>query len=163
MGMITVLNGVRLDFEAPSNGWVDVRLNAAGVLLEYRASYTPRDSIGDLARAADLSLAGGPEQVVVWNTEPAEYEFRFTTSAGRTRLEVRRFPDLRRRHRNAEPPIASTEDQTPAIALAVWRALRRLQGAMSADEFRARWGHPFPAGTVARLGERLKGGISCEH
>jgi hypothetical protein len=154
--------GLRLDIEAPAHGWAAVRLTAPGASLEFTASYTPRDSISDLARAAAQSLAGVPEQVVAWNTEPVEYEFRFMTSAGRTRLEVHLFPDTRRPRRGVEAPTALAEGDTPAIARTVWRALRRLQGSMSADEFAATWGHPFPAATVERLGEGLRGVVAHE-
>ena len=57
---------LRLDIEAPAHGWAAVRLTAPGVALEFTASYTPRDSISDLARAAAQSLAGAPDQVVAF-------------------------------------------------------------------------------------------------
>jgi len=152
--------GLRLDIDAPARGWAAVRFTAPGVALEFTASYTPRDSISDLARAAAQALAGVPEQVVAWNTEPAEYEFRFVTSAGRTRLDVYLFPDARRLRRGVEAPTAVVEGEAPAITRAVWRALRRLQGSMQADEFAAAWGHPFPAATVERLGEGLRAGVA---
>jgi hypothetical protein len=154
--------GLRLDIEAPAHGWATVRLTAPGVALEFIASYTPGDSISDLARAAAQSLAGVPEQTVAWNTEPAEYEFRFMTAAGRTRLEVYEFPDARRLRRGVEAPTGVVEGDAPAIAGAVWRGLRRLQGSVSADEFAAAWGHPFPAATVERLGEGLRGTVAHE-
>jgi hypothetical protein len=99
------------------------------------------------------------EQVVAWNTEPAEYEFRFVTSAGRTRLEVYLFPDAGRLGRGVEAPTAVVEGEAPAIVRAVWRALRRLQGSMPSDEFAGAWGHPFPATTVERLGKCLRAGV----
>jgi hypothetical protein len=153
---------LRLSIEAPAHGWAAVRLTAPGVALNFTASYTPRDSISDLARAAALTLAGVPEQVVAWNTEPVEYEFRFMTAAGRTRLEVYAFPDARRLRRGVEAPAAVVEGDAPAIARAVWRALRRLQGSMPADEFAAAWGHPFPAHTVGPLGEALRAEVAHE-
>ncbi len=77
-----MVKGLRLDIEPPVHGWATVRLTAPGVSLEFAASYTPRDSIGDLARAATGLVAGEPEQVVTWNTEPLQYEFRFMIAGG---------------------------------------------------------------------------------
>ncbi|GEM_PF-6789045 len=147
---------LRLDIDPPVHGWATVRLTAPGVALTVDASYTPRDSIADLARAAALSLAGVPDQIVVWNTEPVEYEFRFVATAGRTRLEVYEFADGRRTQRGNEAPIAVIEGDTSAISCAIWRGLRRLQGALPADEYATTWRHPFPATTVERLGIDLR-------
>ncbi|MDG3005490.1 hypothetical protein [Paludisphaera mucosa] len=154
--------GQRLDVEAPAHGWATVRLTAPGVALEFTASYTPGDSIGDLARSAVQSLAGVPEEVVTWNTEPVECEFRFMAVAGRTRLEVYEFPDARHLRRDVDARTALVEGDTPAMARAVWRGLRRLQGSVPACEFAAAWGHPFPVAAVERLGEGLRGGVGHE-
>jgi hypothetical protein len=142
---------IRLDIEPPINGWAKVRLTGPEVLVEFVASYTPSDSIGELARAAKSLLAGLPEQVVVWNTEPIEYEFRFVMTGGRTSLEVWQFPDGRTR-RCPAAPIGVVEGATIDVVRAVWRGLRRLQGAISSAPFEAAWGHPFPAETVEQVG-----------
>jgi len=154
---LETLAGLRLDIDPPELGWATVRMTAPGVAMEFIASYTPRDSITDLARAAAGLAAGDPEQIVVWNTEPVEYEFRFETAAGRTRLEIKRFPDYRRQRRHAIGPAGVVEESSVTIARALWRTLRRLQGIMTADEFAAAWRHSFPVGTVDRLGEQLRG------
>lgn len=147
--------GMRLDIEPPRVGWAMVRLTAPGVRLEFAASYTPWDSIGALAHATAGLLAGLPEQVVNWNTEPREYEFRFTTAEQRTRLEVCQYPDTRRR-RTAKVPVVAIEGDALGIATAVWRGLRRLQGAQSAEAFAEAWGHPYPSEIVERMGQRLR-------
>ena len=92
-GCIRMASGLRLDIESPKHGWTDVRLTAPGVELAFTASYTPRDSISDLAHAAMGVIAGVPDQVVTWNGEPTEYDFQFVTEGRRTRLEVYEFPD----------------------------------------------------------------------
>ncbi|HTU92070.1 MAG TPA: hypothetical protein VMF69_18445 [Gemmataceae bacterium] len=151
-----MVDKLRLDIESPLAGWAMVRLTAPGVRLEFDASYTPWDSIGELAQAIAGLLAGLPEQVVAWNTEPVEYEFRFTTQGVQARLEVYQYPDTRRRRRT-EAPVAVVEGDTISIARAIWRGLRRLQGAVSAEAFAAAWEHPFPASTVERIGEQFRG------
>lgn len=149
--------GLRLDIGLPAHGWATVRLTAPGVALEFTASYTPRDSITDLARVAVGLIPGVPEQIVTWNTEPREYDFRFTTAGGRTRLEVRQFPDYRRQ-RGREGAVAAVIDgDTVAVARALWRGLRRLEGAVAAEEFATAWRHPFPTATIEQLGEHVRG------
>lgn len=145
---------MRLDISPPVHGWIAVRLIAPGVDLDYVASFTPRDSIGDLVRAADGLVVGLPEQVVTWNTEPIEYEFRFTTVDGRTKFEVYRFLDHRRQGPGMLLSVVGEDALT--VARCVWRGLRRLQGIVSENEFAMAWGHPFPVTKVKQLGEQLR-------
>lgn len=151
-----MVEGLRLDIELRSRGWATVRLTAPEVALEFTASYTPRDSISDLARAAAGLVVGVPEQVVTWNTEPVEYEWRFATAGGRTRLEDRQFPNYRRQRGRLGDLEAVVEGDTVVLARTLWRGLRRLQSMVAAGEFALLWGHPFPAATVERLGERVR-------
>jgi hypothetical protein len=145
---------LRLDIERPVHGWATVRLTAPDATLQFAASYTPRDSISDVASAATGLAAGVPVHVVIWNTEPAEYEFRFATDGDWTRLEVWQFPDHRRQRAGGLATLV--EGDAVTVARALWRGLRRLQGAMSAEDFAACWRHPFPAAAVERLGEQLR-------
>jgi hypothetical protein len=150
------VNGIRLDIEPPVHGWATVRLTAPAVAVEFVASYTPHDSVTNLARAATAVAAGSPEETVAWNTEPTEYDFRFSTAGGVTRLQVREFPDHRRGRGCSGVAVAEVARETAAVVLAVWRGLRRLQGAMTGEAFTAAWRHPFPAATVDRLGDLLR-------
>ena len=148
---------VRLDIEPPAHGWAIVRLTVPGFELAFTASCTPRDSIGDLARAPAGLASGERERVVAWNTEPVEYDFRFVQMSRRTRLEVHAFPDARRRWRRVEEPLAVAEADTAVFTRTLWRGLRRLQGAVPAEVYAHSWGHPFPAAAVERIGEELRG------
>src|SRR5262245_57836783 len=125
-------SGLRLDIEPPVHGWTTVRLTAPSVALEFVASYTPCDSITDLARAAEALATGSLEQVVEWNTEPTEYQYRFATAEGMTRLQVSVFPDHRRGRGCSGTPVAEIVGDTVAVTRAVWRGLRRLEGAVTA-------------------------------
>jgi hypothetical protein len=155
-----VADKLRLEIGPPVNGWVQVRLTAPDVDIEFAASYTPRNSISDLARAAVGLLADVPEQIVTWNNEPVEFDFRFTTDHDQTRLEVHKFPDHRRHSHRAEVPVALFEGDTRTIARALWQALRGLQVALSLEAFEKTWHHPFPVSTMERLGEQLRGKVS---
>ncbi len=150
-------DGLRLDMELPTPGIVTIRLSGRAAKLDLTCTSIPDDSIGDLARAATGLLAGEPEQVVVWNDNPQQYEFVFTSTCGRTRLEVRAFPGRVRSRLRPETPVTAVEADTVEFARAIWRGLRRLQGALSEEEFLGRWHHPFPTATVERLGEQLQG------
>lgn len=150
------MSGIRLDIEPPVHGWSTVRLTAPTVAVEFVASYTPHDSIADLARAAAEVAAGSPEEAVAWNTEPTEYDFRFSTAGGVTRVSVRKFPDHRRGRGCCGTPVANFAGETAAVVLALWRGLRRLQGATTAEAFAAAWLRPFPAATVDRLGDLVR-------
>jgi hypothetical protein len=145
-----------LDIEKPAHGWATVRLTLPDAQLEFVASYTPRDSICELARVASGLIKGMPESVVIWNTEPVEYEFRFVAADGRTRLEVHEFPDFRRQGPSARKPLVAVEEDSRLVARALWRGLRRLQGMIPVEEFAASWGHPFPLDAVERLGDHLR-------
>jgi hypothetical protein len=152
------VNGFRLDIELQLRGWAHVRLAAPGLAVEFDASYTPRDSITDLARAAAELAAGSPDEVVAWNTEPTQYDIRFTTAGSATRVQVSEFPDHRRGRGRSGALVAEVEVETPAVIRALWKALRRVQGAARTSEaFAAAWGHSFPTGTVERLGELVRG------
>ncbi len=150
------MSGIRLDIDPPVHGWATVRLTAPVVAVAFVASYTPHDSIADLARAAAEVAGGSPEEVIAWNTEPTEYDFRFSTAGGVTRLQVREFPDHRRGRGCSGVPVAEVAGETAAVVLALWRGLRRLQGAMTAEAFATAWRRPFPAATVDRLGDLLR-------
>jgi hypothetical protein len=146
---------LRLDISLPEHGWATISLKIRDVELAFPASYTPCDSIGDLARAAGALVTAGSEQVVTWKSEPVEYEFRFMIAGDRTRLEVRSFAD-RRRTMPGPQPIMAFDGEATAIASVIWRSLRRLEGAIAHDDFAAAWGHPFPHATVERLGQELR-------
>jgi hypothetical protein len=148
--------GLRLDIELRSDGWAMVRLTAPGVQLEFPASYTPVDSIGDLARATAGLAAGLTEQLVAWNTEPEEFEFQFTTTGDDARLEVRKFPDHRRRAHHADDPVAVVEEERITMIRALWRGLRRLQGSVTDEGYATAWKHPFPADAVERIAQHLR-------
>ena len=135
---------LRLDIDPPAHGWTVIRLTAPGVDLTFDASAIPRDSIGDLAAAVRLIAAGGGSPHVVWNSEPVEHEFRFRVIGDRVRLDVFRFPDMRRPGPSGADPIASIEGDRMDVARALWRGLRRLHGGVRAGAYEQAWGHRYP-------------------
>jgi hypothetical protein len=150
------MRGVRFDIEPPRHGWALVRLTAPGNSFECDASFTPRDSITDLARAISSLLAGETSCVVVWNTEPEAFDFNFQASRDSLRLEISEYPNYSRRRKDGGTPIATVESQMTTFVEAIWRGLRRLEGKVSNDEFAAAWHHDFPAAIVHRIGTELR-------
>jgi hypothetical protein len=138
---MTAESTFRLDFGRPVAGWLPVRLDGAGVTWEAVASAVPRDTVADVARAALLLLDDWAEPVV-WNGEPMQTEWRFAVAGDRVRLEIAELP---------AGPCLRVEGPTLDLVRAIRRALRRLKASAEG------WPHPFPEGTVLRLGQRLAG------
>jgi len=150
------MDQVRFDIEPPVHGWALVRVTAPGVSLEIDASYTPRDSITDVAFAISAMLVGHPIPVVVWNTEPQEFDFDFQTSGDSVRLEIHKFPNHSRSRNHRGTPVAVIESGLTKLAEAIWRGLRRLEGKISHGEYALAWQHDFPAGIMQRIGIELR-------
>jgi hypothetical protein len=144
---------LRLDIDPPVHGWAIVRLTAPNNSLEFSASYTPRDSITDLARAASALLAGVPTAAVIWNTEPREFAFDFHTLGEWVELEIREFPDNRRGGHRSGVPVARIKSDAPTVARAVWRALRRLEGGCHPKILQWRGATHFPV--IVWIGSEL--------
>ena len=150
--------GMRLDIEPPIHGGAKIWLKAEGVDLQFVTSYVPYDSIGDLARAIVDMLTGLPEQVVTWSLEPAEYDFRFATADGRTRLQVYQYPDFRRRWRRQRSSGSHgrrRNRQYRSCHLAGVAAFAR--GGSGRGRSLRRGRGPFPAAAVERIGDLLRG------
>ena len=143
----------RLDIELLSHGWATVRLTLPNWEIEFVASYTPRDSISDLANATAGLISGIDRHVVIWNTEPMKFEFRIVTEDARTQFEVYQYSDSRQRMPDDDSPIAVFIGDRAIIARSLWRGLRRLQGSVSLEEFATSWRHQFPVETVERIGD----------
>ena len=133
---------IHVQFERPRSGWMRARLRAGPSHLEVWASYTPHDSISDLAGALSLILKGGPEAHVFWNEEPSGYEFRFVAEGSNVRLAVLSHADSRRTAGGKE--VLAVEGDRQGVCLPFWRALRRLESFLPPDEYEAAWSHRFP-------------------
>jgi hypothetical protein len=147
---------LRFDIDPPEHGWAAVRLRAPAVSVDIDASYTPRDSITELASAASALLAGLPTATVRWNTEPREFDFDFKKLGELVRLEVREFQNHWRGRSIIGKLVAVIESDVLTVVIAIWRGLRRLQGHMSVSDFSVAWRHEFPTSIVDRLSEQLR-------
>ena len=143
----------RVQFGDVQNGWMPVELVAGREYLAFSASSVPSNSVHDLAGALIVLLGSDCEVAVVWSTEPAEYEFQFSSSSVLAKLEVIEFADSRR-VRDQRRIVFTVEGSRREMVLVFWRSLRRLQ---SCPDFEHHWGAPFPHRDIELLGERLGG------
>jgi hypothetical protein len=111
--------------------------------------------MGELAGAMCAVLKGVPQAVATWNDEPTEYEFRFTVQGERVRLVVTTYPDHRRTPQGGVQVLAITGDRRE-IGRAFWRGLRRLQTAITPDDYQGAWGHRFPEEKVWEAASSIK-------
>ncbi len=151
---------IQVEIAAPQHGWATVTLSFADAEVTFPASYTPYDSIGLLASAIVQVVDGVSEVKVPFNTEPDQYDLRFSTDAGSTRIELLSFPFGRRRSpagdKMAGECVAAFTGDTHTACRPFWMALRSLQGAVPLDAYERDWRHSFPAAEVARLTEHFR-------
>lgn len=151
-GTMRPMPALQVSFGAPVHGWLPFAIGTAGARVEAAISHVPHDSLGDLATALRALVEDGLPGAVRFCEEPAELELRFdVTAPGRVRLSVERWPGAARGGAPEEVALvrkAATED----LALAFWRALRRLQVDHFPGGASPHWNRPFPVRDVERLG-----------
>lgn len=140
---------LRLELGAPQHGWMRVTLAQGEQRIELDASYTPVDSLSMLVGAGLDIATGCQEAKVVWSLEPAKSLWEFRREGAR--LQVRVTTD-------GSPPVHLAGGSPEDVALAIWRALRRLESdeAWTRPEVGRLWVHPFPHRAVAQLGAALR-------
>lgn len=112
--------------------------------------------MAELADAALGVLAGQPMVQARWHIEPGAFVFRFTRHGTTSRFELLEYMDPRLRHPAHSEPIFIFDSDKVAMAGAIWRSLRRLEGSVKPDAYQTEWKRPFPDHAVRRLGEALR-------
>jgi hypothetical protein len=139
---------MRVELDKPSNGWTRVAVTIDSQTIKVDGSYTPTDSVADLAHVVCKILKGCPEASVTWHDGPEQTDFCFTPAADGTRFSIIQFPrGVRTQH--SEVRILDTIIPIHILGKAFWRALRRLESAIPAHEYARAWRHPFPTEKVA--------------
>jgi hypothetical protein len=141
---------LRVEFGKPEHGWMAVALTSGDTRFDVHASYTPRDSVSDLASAASLILKGGVEATLVWNEEPNQVDFHFTAEGDEAMLVATRYPDHQRGKRCGQE-LLRVRGTRADVCLPFWRGLRQLQSKMPSDEYKAAWRHEFPGEKVDEI------------
>jgi len=146
---------LRVELEPPSKGVGLIRVTFGDRQVERSFSYTPADTISELAEAVDAVVAAGGQRIVVFHGGPDELEFSFDRldAADGVSLTITAF-ESRSRERGGDE-FLKVRMSPQSLGKLFWRALRELEGAMSSRVYAAEWRHPFPHRVVAQLGERL--------
>lgn len=143
-----------VSLESPQHGFMSLRLKAAGQSFVTVVSHAPYDSLRDLVAALAAVLDRDCEPTVRWNSEPDEYDFRFSARGDRLLLEVMRYPDHRRLTETAAKVFSFRGPKTDACR-AFWEELRDLRSRAGRDEFDRQWRRAFPERELQELTKRM--------
>jgi hypothetical protein len=143
----------RVSFESPQCGWMSVSLEARGARLVTSVAHAPYDSLVELMNALVSLLEGREREVVRWNREPEELDFRFDARDGEVGLEVLRYADHRRASASIVFAVRAAKEE---LCGAFWRELRGLRRRCETDEFEQNWRRPFPEAELRRLTETFR-------
>jgi hypothetical protein len=142
------MRSIELRFGTPVHGWLDVELSGSGGQSKLDASDVPGNSLSMLACVACALMDGYPPCPVTWLLEPVEEAWTFRLDGERIHVVVSTDGV------NFRKIAAATAGE---VALAIWRALRRLEAdpAWSCADGERIWSRPFPHAETAQLGQKL--------
>ena len=142
-----------VSFLKPQDGWIEFAVRTTDEEFEEFVSYTPNDFVLELATALSLAMQGG-DGVAVASCEPITYELKFSgvTATDMTHLLIVKYPDWKRNRKSACVEL-SFQATTFGIVLPFWRALRDLEGRVSATEYRETMRRDFPTSGLQRLSQ----------
>ena len=143
-----------VSLESPQHGFMSLRLKTAGQSFVTVVSHTPYDSLRDLIATLSAVLDGDCERTVKFNSEPDEYDFRFTSRGDRLLLEVIHYPDHRKLPDTASTVFTFQGPKTDACRTFV-DELRDLQSRAGRDEFDRQWRRAFPERELKDLTESM--------
>jgi hypothetical protein len=144
-----------VSLESPQHGFMSLRLKTAGRSFVTVVSHAPYDSLRDLIVSLSAVLDGDCERTVKWNSEPDEYDFRFTARGDRLLLEVIHYPDHRKLDETASTVFTFQGPKADACRTFL-DELRDLQSRAGRDEFDRQWRREFPRRELEALSERIK-------
>ena len=162
---------LRVTFNSPQSGYMSLGLRAGGREFATAVSCRPYDSLRDLLSAL-ARLAGGESQseVVRWNCEPDEIDFRFEADGGQMSFAIVHFETCKRDEPTGRTVFAAAGVR--AQVLEAFRvALEDLRTDAETDEFESNWRRKFPEqqlrefvsaaetlSGVSQVGDARKGG-----
>ncbi|HYX37387.1 MAG TPA: hypothetical protein VE954_30150 [Oligoflexus sp.] len=142
----------RIDFFAPSSGWLKVHVVSGETHFDQVFSHIPYDSVGELVDGlcrACLSRSG--VERVQWNAEPDEYIFEFQPIDGTRdlRLTISSLPPKGTLQAERQVLIERTMPNG-ILALVFWRSLRKLEDGFKSIK-KSDWNYAFPSAGLAKL------------
>jgi hypothetical protein len=142
---------LQVSLSAPQNGWIELAVSTPEEEFREAVSFTPNDFLLELATALSLTMQG-IDGVAVASCEPVTCEVTFVGVAGTnmTRLQVVRCPDWNRTGKSARV-VLSFQATRLSIVLPFWRALRSLEGRVSATDYLEAMRRDSPSSCLQRL------------
>ena len=146
---------LRVSLLNPQNGWIEVAVSTTEEDFKEAVSYTPNDFILELTTALSLAVQG-VVGVAVASCEPITYEWIFSdvTGTNMTHLQIIKYPDWNR-NRKAACVVLSFQATRLGIILPFWRALRNLEGRVSAAEYREAMRRDFLSSCLQSLSQHV--------
>ena len=139
-----------INFEGPEHGWLRIRIQAHGDEIDMTASYTPYDSITELAAALNRILNGSEVEEVHINEEPQESLLRLTSSD--QELVIEHVPS---NSEQAEPQVTLRVPLDSALR-EMARKLMFLLEDHGYDRFIEHWHHRPPKILLVRAWDHFK-------
>jgi hypothetical protein len=149
--MPSVSDALQVRFSPPEHGWLDVAIVCPPDTVTFTASYTPRDSVSELAAALIRVARADGVAEVVWNQEPDEMTTVFRRRGAMVELRVDAVSHSQR------TSLITHHAAAAEIVRAFAEALDRVRTAPSEFDYEDAWRHAFPHEAVDRL-MQLRGG-----
>ena len=150
---------IRVHLGDPHAGWMSVTLASGLHEYTFSASYTPRDSITELASALILfaDIRHPSDLCIQFSLEPSWCELRITPASPERHMIIQLIgwePSVAGFGRRSEVLFSALAERSE-LAITFWRALRNLAGRIDSKAYTSEWRHPFPKSEVQFLGRTL--------
>jgi hypothetical protein len=146
---------LRVSLESPQHGFMSLRLSSGKDSFVAVVSHAPYDSLSDLIDALCKVVASDGEEIIKWNSEPEEYDFKLTARDDSIKLDIIRYPDHRRLDA-ASSTVFSFRGSKLDACLPFWKELRGLRRRIAQDEFDRQWRREFPEREMQELTKRIR-------
>ncbi|WP_170860257.1 hypothetical protein [Duganella sp. CF458] len=114
---------IQVRHEAPSNGWLPIRLTVSGREIVIVASDVPNNPVQELLETLE-SAARGSEASVWWHLEPDGYYLRFFPIGGEIKLVLEFAAESKA---CCVEDVLSIQGTRAEVLLPFWRFLREFQ------------------------------------
>lgn len=138
-------------FGDANHGWLPVILITNEQEFSFAASYVPYDSLSQLVEALSLFLKTSASKVVIWNTEPIEYEFIFSECDDQAQIEVFEYAGSQR-IQGTDKAVFKFSGSRQSLAIPFWRALRDIETRV---DFEQKWQRSFPKHGMQLLRQQI--------
>jgi hypothetical protein len=153
--MTTLADRFTITFDEPEDGWLGFRIEATGFAFEDSFSYTPSDTVTELAEAVDAVVCHPGERSVILHLEAVEIELQFERKVvGLVSVRGFQHPDSARS--SAGEHLFSAAIPARALGKSVGRSLRSLSSRLPDEQYERAWRRPFPHRIVDQLGAHVR-------